>query len=119
MRKTCLICVVSILSATKMGTKKGGRKNITDQLVKVRVKFALRLCTGEITQFLPSYLVCPPLVKPKKKRMGKPPSKPRAMRHEVEEVEMWELPKHSVHKGWYTVASYKNDCYKHFFYLGD
>ncbi|XP_066048688.1 uncharacterized protein [Chamaea fasciata] len=43
--------------------------------------------------------VCPPLVKPKKKRMGKPRSKRRAMRHEVEEVEMWELPKHSVHKG--------------------
>ncbi|XP_058687054.1 uncharacterized protein LOC131575485 [Poecile atricapillus] len=43
--------------------------------------------------------VCPPLIKPKKKRMGKPPSKRRDMRHEVEEVEMWELPKHSVHKG--------------------
>ncbi|KAM4906291.1 uncharacterized protein FYW23_002200 [Sylvia borin] len=43
--------------------------------------------------------VCPPLVKPKKKRMGKPPSKRRAIRHEVEEVEVWELPKHSVHKG--------------------
>ncbi|XP_068060264.1 uncharacterized protein [Anomalospiza imberbis] len=43
--------------------------------------------------------VCPPLVKPKKKRMGKPPSKRRDTRHEVEEVEMWELPKHSIHKG--------------------
>ncbi|XP_066177835.1 uncharacterized protein [Sylvia atricapilla] len=41
--------------------------------------------------------VCPPLVKPKKKRMGEPPSKRRAVRHEVEEV--WELPKHSVRKG--------------------
>ncbi|XP_037982827.1 uncharacterized protein LOC119696940 [Motacilla alba alba] len=43
--------------------------------------------------------VCPLLVKPKKKRMVKPPSKRRDMRREVEEVEMWELPKHSVHKG--------------------
>ncbi|XP_058668176.1 uncharacterized protein LOC131562453 [Ammospiza caudacuta] len=43
--------------------------------------------------------VCPPLVKAKKKRMGKPPSKGRDTRHEVEEAEMWELPKHSVHKG--------------------
>ncbi|XP_041263660.1 uncharacterized protein LOC121337579 [Onychostruthus taczanowskii] len=43
--------------------------------------------------------VCPPLVKLKKKRMGKPPSKHRDTRHEVEEVEMWELPKHSIHKG--------------------
>ncbi|XP_064559436.1 uncharacterized protein LOC135443133 [Zonotrichia leucophrys gambelii] len=43
--------------------------------------------------------VCPPLVKAKKKRLGKPPSKGRDTRHEVEEVEVWELPKHSVHKG--------------------
>ncbi|XP_005041327.1 PREDICTED: uncharacterized protein LOC101813094 isoform X2 [Ficedula albicollis] len=42
---------------------------------------------------------CPPLVRPKKRRMCKPPSKRRDTRHEVEEVEMWELPKHSVHKG--------------------
>ncbi|XP_005041325.1 PREDICTED: uncharacterized protein LOC101813094 isoform X1 [Ficedula albicollis] len=62
---------------------------------------------------------CPPLVRPKKRRMCKPPSKRRDTRHEVEEVEMWELPKHSVHKGWYTVLSYKNDCSKHFFCLGD
>ncbi|RLW11427.1 hypothetical protein DV515_00001764 [Chloebia gouldiae] len=43
--------------------------------------------------------VCSTLVKPKKKRMGKPPSKFRDTRHEVEDVEMWELPKHSIHKG--------------------
>ncbi|KAJ7413944.1 hypothetical protein WISP_87397 [Willisornis vidua] len=41
---------------------------------------------------------CPPLVKPKKKRIGKPPSKRRDTRHEVEE-EVWEMPKHSVHRG--------------------
>ncbi|XP_068008850.1 uncharacterized protein [Melanerpes formicivorus] len=40
---------------------------------------------------------CPPLVKPKKKRIGKPLSKCRDTRHEVEEV-VWEVPK-SVHKG--------------------
>ncbi|KAK4825727.1 hypothetical protein QYF61_002166 [Mycteria americana] len=53
---------------------------------------------------------CPPLVKPKKKRICKPPSKRRDTRCEVEEV--WEIPKSSVRKGWYTVTSYKNDCYK-------
>ncbi|XP_076188219.1 uncharacterized protein LOC143157284 [Aptenodytes patagonicus] len=42
---------------------------------------------------------CPPLVKPKKKRIGKPPSKRRDTRCEVEEVEVWEMPKSSVHKG--------------------
>lgn len=110
---------MSILSATKMSTKKGGRKrNTTDPLVKVKVKCALRPCIGEITSVL-SYLVCPPLVKPKKKRIGKPPSKRRDTRHEVEEVELWELPKHSVRKGWYTMTSYKNNCCKHFCYPGD
>uniref|UniRef100_A0A8C4U4A5 Uncharacterized protein n=1 Tax=Falco tinnunculus TaxID=100819 RepID=A0A8C4U4A5_FALTI len=49
---------------------------------------------------------CPPLVKPKKKRIGKPPSKRRDMRCEAEEV--WEMPKSSVCKGWYTATSYKN-----------
>ncbi|XP_031961332.1 uncharacterized protein LOC116442452 isoform X1 [Corvus moneduloides] len=63
--------------------------------------------------------VCPPLVKPKKKRIGKPPSKRRDTRHEVEEVELWELPKHSVHKGLYTMTSYKNNCCKHFCCFGD
>ncbi|XP_050826965.1 uncharacterized protein LOC103813179 [Serinus canaria] len=82
----------------KRGTKKGGR-NTTDQLMKVMVKFALRLYIEEITPFVSCYSVCPPLVKAKKKRMGKPPSKHRDTRHEVEEVEMWELPKHCVHKG--------------------
>ncbi|XP_062361483.1 uncharacterized protein LOC134051605 [Cinclus cinclus] len=43
--------------------------------------------------------VCPVLVIPKKRRMCKPPSKHRDTRYEVEEMEMWELPKHSVHKG--------------------
>ncbi|XP_059675068.1 uncharacterized protein LOC104252952 [Gavia stellata] len=38
---------------------------------------------------------CPPLVKPKKKRIGKPPSKRRDTRCEVEEVEVWEMPKSS------------------------
>ncbi|XP_009330689.1 PREDICTED: uncharacterized protein LOC103923978 [Pygoscelis adeliae] len=42
---------------------------------------------------------CPTLVKPKKKRIGKPPSKRRDTRCEVEEVEVWEVPKSSVHKG--------------------
>ncbi|XP_009884514.1 PREDICTED: uncharacterized protein LOC104287496 [Charadrius vociferus] len=42
---------------------------------------------------------CPPLVKPKKKRIGKPPSKRRLMRPEVEEVEVWEMPKSNVRKG--------------------
>ncbi|KAM6102417.1 uncharacterized protein LJ206_007941 isoform 2-T2 [Theristicus caerulescens] len=42
---------------------------------------------------------CPPLVKPKKKRLGKPPSKRRDTRCEAEEVEVWEMPKSSVHKG--------------------
>ncbi|XP_014745113.1 PREDICTED: uncharacterized protein LOC106861326 [Sturnus vulgaris] len=111
---------VSILSGTRMGTKKGGRKrNTTDQLVKVKVKFALRLCIGEIMPFVSCYLVCLPLVKLKKRRMCKPPSKRRDTRHEVEEVEMWDLPKHSVHKGLYTVPSYKNDFSKHFFCVGD
>lgn len=96
-----------------MGTKKG--RNTTGQMVKVMVKFVLRLCIGEITPLVSCYLVCLPLVKAKKKRMGKPPSKCRDTRHEVEEVEMWELPKHSVHKGWYAVTSYRNDCYKYFF----
>nr|XP_021139804.1 uncharacterized protein LOC110357017 [Columba livia] len=40
---------------------------------------------------------CPPLVKPKKKRIGKPPSKRRDTRCEMEEA--WEMPKSSVHKG--------------------
>ncbi|XP_054241088.1 uncharacterized protein LOC128970093 [Indicator indicator] len=39
---------------------------------------------------------CPPLVKLKKKRIGKPLSKCRDTRHEVEE-EVWEMPR-SVHK---------------------
>lgn len=120
MCETCLTCVVSILSATRMGTKKGVRKrNTTDQLVKIKVKFALRLCIGEIMPFVSCYLVCLPLVKSKKRRMCKPPSKCRDMNHEMEEVEMWELPKHSVHKGWYTVPSYKNDPSKYFFCFGD
>ncbi|XP_074717606.1 uncharacterized protein LOC141935045 [Strix uralensis] len=59
---------------------------------------------------------CPRLVKPKKKRIGKPPSKRRDTRCEVEEV--WEMPKSSICKGWYTVTSYKNYCYKHFFITG-
>ncbi|XP_027531448.1 uncharacterized protein LOC113963995 [Neopelma chrysocephalum] len=42
---------------------------------------------------------CPPLVKPKKKRIGKPPSKRRDTRHEVEEEEVWEMPKYSIHQG--------------------
>ncbi|XP_040406305.1 uncharacterized protein LOC121066658 isoform X2 [Cygnus olor] len=42
---------------------------------------------------------CPPLVKPKKKRIGKPPLKRRGTRCEVEEVEVWEMPKSSVRKG--------------------
>ncbi|XP_009584740.1 PREDICTED: uncharacterized protein LOC104072377 [Fulmarus glacialis] len=42
---------------------------------------------------------CPPLVKPKKKRIGKPPSKRRDTRCEVEEVEVWEMPKSSVRRG--------------------
>ncbi|XP_054048781.1 uncharacterized protein LOC128906021 [Rissa tridactyla] len=43
---------------------------------------------------------CPPLVKPKKKRIGKPPLKRRDTRcDEVEEVEMWEVPKSSIRKG--------------------
>ncbi|XP_013051526.1 uncharacterized protein [Anser cygnoides] len=42
---------------------------------------------------------CPPLVKPKKKRIGKPPLKRRDTRCEVEEVEVWEMPKSSVRKG--------------------
>ncbi|XP_027584870.2 uncharacterized protein LOC113992107 [Pipra filicauda] len=41
---------------------------------------------------------CPPLVKPKKKRIGKPPSKRRDTRLEVEEV-VWEMPKYSIHQG--------------------
>ncbi|XP_009932006.1 uncharacterized protein LOC104328673 [Opisthocomus hoazin] len=41
---------------------------------------------------------CPHLVKPKK-RIGKPPSKRRDTRCEVEEVEVWEMPKSSVRKG--------------------
>ncbi|XP_075603247.1 uncharacterized protein LOC104631619 [Balearica regulorum gibbericeps] len=41
---------------------------------------------------------CPPLVKSKKKRIGKPPSKRRDTRCEVEE-EAWEIPKSSVRKG--------------------
>ncbi|XP_071660939.1 uncharacterized protein [Patagioenas fasciata] len=40
---------------------------------------------------------CPLLVKPKKKRIGKPPSKRRDTRCEMEEA--WEMPKSSVHKG--------------------
>ncbi|XP_056340786.1 uncharacterized protein LOC130249746 [Oenanthe melanoleuca] len=43
--------------------------------------------------------VCPPLVRPKRRRICKPASKRRDTRHEVEEVEMRELPKHSVYKG--------------------
>ncbi|XP_025956543.2 uncharacterized protein LOC112983565 [Dromaius novaehollandiae] len=42
---------------------------------------------------------CLPLVKPKKKRIGKPPSKRRDTRCEVEEVEVWEMPKSNVCKG--------------------
>ncbi|XP_050188260.1 LOW QUALITY PROTEIN: uncharacterized protein LOC126648781 [Myiozetetes cayanensis] len=42
---------------------------------------------------------CPPLVKPKKKKIGKPPSKRRDTGHEVEEVEVWEMPKYSIYKG--------------------
>ncbi|XP_009678085.2 uncharacterized protein [Struthio camelus] len=42
---------------------------------------------------------CPPLVKPKKKRIGKPPSKRRDTRCEVEELEVWEMPKSNVRKG--------------------
>ncbi|XP_027746957.1 uncharacterized protein LOC114061105 [Empidonax traillii] len=42
---------------------------------------------------------CPPLVKPKKKKIGKPPSKRRDTRHDVEEVEVWEMPKYSIYKG--------------------
>ncbi|PKU44082.1 hypothetical protein llap_5601 [Limosa lapponica baueri] len=42
---------------------------------------------------------CPPLVKLKKKRIGKPPSKRRNTRREVEEVDVWEVPKNSVRKG--------------------
>ncbi|KAM6412939.1 uncharacterized protein J5M81_002041 [Pluvialis apricaria] len=42
---------------------------------------------------------CPPLVKPKKKRIAKPPSKRRDRRREVEELEVWEMPKSSVRKG--------------------
>jgi len=56
------------------------------------------------------------LVKPKK-RIGKPPSKRRDTRCEVEEVEVWEMPKSSVRKGWYTVTSYENECYKHVFII--
>ncbi|XP_029865582.1 uncharacterized protein LOC115339560 [Aquila chrysaetos chrysaetos] len=41
---------------------------------------------------------CPPLVKPKKKRIGKPPSKRRDARCEAEEA-AWEMLKSSVHKG--------------------
>ncbi|XP_065608756.1 uncharacterized protein LOC136058902 [Cyrtonyx montezumae] len=41
---------------------------------------------------------CPPLLKPKK-RVGKPPLKRRDTRCEVEEVEVWEMPKRSVRKG--------------------
>ncbi|XP_074913274.1 uncharacterized protein LOC142044576 [Buteo buteo] len=41
---------------------------------------------------------CPPLVKPKKKRIGKPPSKRRDTRCEAEEA-AWEMLKSSVHKG--------------------
>ncbi|XP_027515238.1 uncharacterized protein LOC113954726 isoform X1 [Corapipo altera] len=41
---------------------------------------------------------CPPLVKPKKKRIGKPPSKRRDTRLEVEGV-VWEMPKYSIHQG--------------------
>ncbi|OXB83203.1 UNVERIFIED_CONTAM: hypothetical protein H355_001955 [Colinus virginianus] len=44
-------------------------------------------------------LGCPPLVKPKK-RVGKPPLKRRDTRCEVEDVEVWEMPKRSVRKGW-------------------
>nr|XP_013803572.1 PREDICTED: uncharacterized protein LOC106489003 [Apteryx mantelli mantelli] len=44
---------------------------------------------------------CLPLVKPKKKRIGKPPSKRRDTRCEVEEMEVWEMPKSNVRKGWY------------------
>ncbi|XP_071592173.1 enolase-phosphatase E1-like [Heliangelus exortis] len=40
---------------------------------------------------------CPPLVKPKKKRVGKPPSKRRDTRCEVEEA--WEVPRSSVRRG--------------------
>lgn len=91
-----------------MSTKKEGKKrNTIDQLVKVKIKFALRPCIKEITSVVSCYLVCPPLIKPKKRRIGKPPSKRRDMRHEVEEEEMWELPKHSVCKGWYTIMCTK------------
>ncbi|XP_025908130.1 uncharacterized protein LOC112958502 isoform X2 [Nothoprocta perdicaria] len=42
---------------------------------------------------------CLPLVKPKKKRIGKPLSKRRDRRCEVEEVEVWEMPRSGVRKG--------------------
>lgn len=51
------------------------------------------------------------MAKLKKKRTGKPPSKRRDTRCEVEEA--WEMPK-SVHKGWYTVTRYNNGCYEVF-----
>ncbi|XP_062424471.1 uncharacterized protein LOC134136572 [Rhea pennata] len=51
---------------------------------------------------------CLPLVKPKRKRMGKPPSKRRDTRCEVEEAEVWEMPKSNVRKGWYTATSCQN-----------
>ncbi|XP_028940266.1 uncharacterized protein LOC104523234 [Antrostomus carolinensis] len=57
---------------------------------------------------------CPPLVKPKKKRIGKPPSKRRDTRCEVEEAEVWEMPKSSVRKGRCAVTSYENDWDKYF-----
>ncbi|XP_056194714.1 uncharacterized protein LOC130149277 [Falco biarmicus] len=82
------------------------KRSTTDQLGKAKLKFALRLCFGEITSVVPCFSGCPPLVKPKKKRIGKPPSKRRDMRCEAEEV--WEMPKSSVCKGWYTATSYKN-----------
>ncbi|XP_075777881.1 uncharacterized protein LOC102448486 [Pelodiscus sinensis] len=39
------------------------------------------------------------LDKPKKKRIGKPPYKRRDTRCEAEDIEVWEMPKPSAHKG--------------------
>lgn len=53
------------------------------------------------------------MVKPKKKRIGKPPLKRKDTRYEMEEVEVWEIPKSSVRKGWYMATSSKNESCKH------
>lgn len=95
----------AVFFTTKVDTQREGRKrNTTDQLRKVKLKFALRLYSGEVTPAVSHYLGCPPLVKPKKKRLSKPPSKRRDTRCDVEEV-VWEMPRSSVRKGWYTGIS--------------